>query len=165
MANREICGYAEKNGVFSMGTTAAMLAFTEAGITLCNIGDSRVFRYSGGDLRQISRDHIAGAPYGRKPPLSQNLGIPADELILEPYLARGSYRCGDVYLICSDGLTDMVSEESIAGVLGSVPAEEAAGVLAQMALDNGGRDNVTVIVCGVGKAPGVIARMMSAGKT
>ncbi len=165
VANREICGYAEKNGVFSMGTTAAMLSFTEAGITLCNIGDSRVFRYSGGDLRQISRDHIAGAPYGRKPPLSQNLGIPADELILEPYLARGSYRRGDVYLICSDGLTDMVSEESIAGVLGSVSAEEAAGVLAQMALDNGGRDNVTVIVCGVGKAPGVIARMMSAGKT
>ena len=47
-----------------------------------------------------------------------------------------------MYLICSDGLTDMVSEESIAGVLGSVSAEEAAGVLAQMALDNGGRDNV-----------------------
>ena len=60
----------------------------------------------------------------------------------------GSYRRGDVYLICSDGLTDMVSEESIAGVLGSVSAEEAAEVLAQMALDNGGRDNVTVIVCG-----------------
>ena len=48
-----------------------MLAFTGSGITLCNIGNSKVFRFCGGVLEQISKDHVAVAAFGVKPPLSQ----------------------------------------------------------------------------------------------
>lgn len=73
-----------------------MLLFTENEIVMCNIGDSKVFRYDSRKLEQISEDDYAPAAFGRKPPLSQNLGIPADELMLEPHLARGYYKKGDV---------------------------------------------------------------------
>lgn len=158
-ANRRICSFAESNSVISMGTTAALLEFTESGFTMCNIGDSKVFWYSNGKLQQISMDHLAGAPYGRKPPLSQNLGIPEHELLLEPYLTDGGCRPGDIFLICSDGLTDMVPADDIADVLRSAPAGEAAEILLDSALANGGRDNVTLIICNIAKAPGFLKRL------
>ena len=73
-----------------MGTTAAILAFTGNGVTLCNIGDSKIFRFCDGELEQISKDHVTVAAYGVKPPLSQNLGISPTELIIDPYLAQGA---------------------------------------------------------------------------
>jgi protein phosphatase len=74
-ANADICKYTEENGISSMGTTAAMLAFDKDGITLCNIGDSKIFRFREGSLEQLSVDHLCIAPFGVKAPLSQNLGI------------------------------------------------------------------------------------------
>ena len=153
-ANADICDYANENEISSMGTTAAMLAFTGSGITLCNIGDSRIFRFCDGVLEQISRDHVAVAAFGVKPPLSQNLGIPPTELIIEPYLAQGVYNDGDIYLICSDGLTDMVTTEEIAGILTSKPVEEACTGLLEKALSHGGRDNITIILCRVERESG-----------
>ena len=61
-ANRAICSFAEKHEIRSMGTTAAILAFGPKQITLCNLGDSKIFSFSGGRLQQISKDHIAQAP-------------------------------------------------------------------------------------------------------
>ena len=153
-ANADICDYAGENEISSMGTTAAMLAFADSGITLCNIGDSRIFRFCGGVLEQISKDHVSVAAFGMKPPLSQNLGIPPTELIIEPYLAQGAYNDGDVYLICSDGLTDLVTTEEITGILSSKPVEDACTELLEKALAHGGRDNVTVILCGIERESG-----------
>ena len=146
-ANQDICDYAALHNIASMGTTAAMLAFTGEEIALCNIGDSKIFRFYNGMLEQISKDHTAASPYGIKPPLLQNLGIPPDELIIEPYLAHGTYNVGDVYLLCSDGLTDMVPEDEIAPLLAANPAEKAASLLFEKALANGGKDNITLILC------------------
>lgn len=146
-ANSDICEYAKNNNVSAMGTTAAILAFTKAGITLCNIGDSKIFRFCDGVLEQISKDHVAVAAFGVKPPLSQNLGIPPSELVIDPYFAQGVYNDKDFYLICSDGLTDMVSEEQIRDVLASTPAKKVCPELLDRALKNGGRDNITAILC------------------
>lgn len=146
-ANQDICEYAALHNVSAMGTTAAILAFTNKEITLCNIGDSKIFRFYSGILEQISKDHISVSPYGVKPPLLQNLGIPPDELIIEPYLAHGTYNEGDLYLLCSDGLTDMVSKNEIAALLAANPAEKAASLLFERALVNGGKDNITLILC------------------
>lgn len=146
-ANADICDYGTLHEISAMGTTAAMLAFTEKDVVLCNIGDSKVFRLCDGVLEQISKDHVAVSAFGVKPPLSQNLGIPPNELIIDPYLARGAYNDGDVYLICSDGLTDMVSREEITHVLISKPIEEAITLLLEMTLANGGKDNTTIILC------------------
>ena len=145
-ANHLICAYAANHAIAAMGTTAAMLLFTHKKIVLCNIGDSRIFRLSDSGLVQISKDHVASAAFGRKPPLSQNLGIPPEQLLIEPYLATGRCRIGDRYLICSDGLTDMVTEQEIILLLQQPSPEEAASALVSKALENGGKDNVTVLV-------------------
>lgn len=153
-ANLDICDYAALHEVSAMGTTAAMLAFTKKEIVLCNIGDSKIFRLCDGTLEQISKDHVAVSAFGVKPPLSQNLGIPPEELILDPYLARGAYHSGDLYLICSDGLTDMVSKEEITEVLIATPLDKAAALLLEKALANGGKDNVTMILCKIERQSG-----------
>ena len=145
--NDDICRFADEHGVASTGTTAAMLAFTDKCVTVCNIGDSRVYRLAGGELTQISTDHVINAAPGRKPPLSQNLGIPKTEMKIEPYAARGAYGDGDVYVICSDGLTDAASREDIAKAASTMSAADAAEALVKLALDAGGRDNITVIIC------------------
>lgn len=150
-ANEEICKYADENQILSTGTTAAMLAFTKREITLCNIGDSKVFLFADDMLKQLSVDHIAIAPYGRKPPLSQNLGIRPSELIIDPYAASFEYRDGDIFLICSDGLTDMVSQDEIAAILRETDHKAVANLLLKKALENGGKDNITIILCKVCK--------------
>ena len=145
-ANRSICDYAQDNLVSSMGTTAAMILFSKKIITICNIGDSRIFRFSKGELDQISKDHVVMVQFGTKPPLSQNLGIPESFMIIEPYLSQGRYRNGDKYLICSDGLTDMLPENQISDIISKGNVLESAESLVEMSLSKGGKDNITVIL-------------------
>lgn len=97
-------------------------------------------------MKQISKDHIVISAFGTKPPLSQNLGISPDQLLIEPYLSHGRYKNGDKYLICSDGLTDMLTLEEIKELLTSQKVEDSASKLVDRALKNGGKDNVTVIL-------------------
>lgn len=145
-ANAEICDYIEKNPISSMGTTAAMMLFTKKEITLCNVGDSKIFRFSNGEIEQISKDHVVMSAFCKKPPLSQNLGIPPTEMLIEPYVSQGNYKRGDKYLICSDGLTDMVTVDDIKEVVNNEPLNKATGILLNKALENGGRDNTTIIL-------------------
>lgn len=146
LANKEICTYIEQHSLTSMGTTSAILSFSKAKIYLCNIGDSKIFRFSDGVLRQISYDHVSVSAYGTKPPLSQNLGIPENELIISPYISSCDYRNNDIYLICSDGLTDMVSVADIEQTLKNTAENKTADVLVQKALNIGGKDNITLIL-------------------
>lgn len=148
-ANEKICKYTDENDLFSMGTTAALLAFSDKEIALCNIGDSKIFRFADRELEQISVDHYSVAVYGHKPPLSQNLGIPETEMIIDPYVARGQYNDGDVYLICSDGLTDMVTADNITQILLETEFSNTVNILLKTALENGGKDNITIILCRV----------------
>ncbi|MCR5735253.1 MAG: protein phosphatase 2C domain-containing protein [Lachnospiraceae bacterium] len=150
-ANEKIYKYAAENNIESMGTTGALLYFAKDGITLCNIGDSRIFRFVDGVLKQISFDHVAPYKVGGKPPLSQNLGIPPEEMQIDPYVATGEYQDGDIYLICSDGLTDMVDEEEISRIISAYSIKDAVPKLLRTALENGGKDNTTVILCRVKK--------------
>lgn len=146
-ANSDICNYASTHSITSMGTTAAVLAFTKKEVVLCNIGDSKIFRFRNGVLEQLSKDHVSVSPFGVKPPLYQSLGIPPDELIIEPYLTQTAYKDGDLYLICSDGLTDMLPVSEIRDTLASCSIHEAVPQLLDRALANGGKDNITIILC------------------
>lgn len=149
--NDELCDYVNKNNITSMGTTAAMLAFTREGIALCNIGDTKIFRISDGIIEKISKDHLAVAAFGVKPPLSQNLGIPSNELLIEPYLAQGKYEDGDIFLICSDGLTDMLTVDEILEIIQSNALPKAGELLVEKALEKGGKDNITIILLNIKK--------------
>ena len=151
-ANEKVCRFMKENSLSCSGTTAAMMAFTKKEIYLCNIGDSKIFMLNRKRLQQISFDHVAAGVFGNKPPLSQNIGIPPEELIIEPYLSKGYYKIGDVFLISSDGLTDMVTNERIEEILNEHDnIETAAKKLLEEALENGGKDNTTIILCKINK--------------
>lgn len=147
--NEEICRYAKEKAITSMGTTAAIVVFSNIDINLCNIGDSKILRFSEGRLEQISQDHVMISAYGVKPPLSQNLGIPKSELLIEPYISQEKYNHGDIYLICTDGLTDMVSDNEIIQIVRESRFCELTRKLLDRALYNGGKDNITIIGCKV----------------
>lgn len=149
--NEELCDYVNENNITSMGTTVAMLAFTSKDITLCNVGDTKIFHISNGIIEKISRDHLAVSAFGVKPPLSQNLGIPSEELIIEPYFAQGVYADGDTFLICSDGLTDMLTLDEILEGIKSNSLPKACQFLLEKALEKGGKDNITIVLLNIKK--------------
>lgn len=139
-----------------MGSTVAMLTFYKNVVYVCNLGDSKIFRFRNNSLMQISVDHTdekflkANGVTNRKPRLTQHLGIDPDEMRLEPYIAKGHINSGDRYLICSDGLTDMISNAEIIRRLRDVKDIDACvNELISEALANGGRDNITVEIIDV----------------
>ena len=160
-ANAQICAEMEKNGGRRMGSTLAALYIDNGKALCCNIGDSRVYLYRDGQLRLLSTDHNKAARmvelgvlnpeqaarHRSRHELTQHLGIFEKEMVLEPAFSQEmELMDGDVFLLCSDGLTDMVSEEKIAARLADGgSAEEQTKDLIQMALTAGGRDNVTVL--------------------
>ena len=79
--------------------------------------------------------------------MTQSLGIPPEEFLIVPYITTRPYHKNDIYLICSDGLTDMVSQEEIAEILTETDFEKAGEKLLIRALENGGRDNITILLC------------------
>ena len=150
--NRRICEETRRTHSRRMGSTAAVLFFEGRRGWLCNLGDSPIFRFREGCLEQLSVNHTNEESLrqnhitGRKPSLTQHLGIFPEEMILEPYIAPLEFKCGDFFLLCSDGLTDMVSRQEIGDILSrySKP-EEVARKLIDTAEENGGKDNITVI--------------------
>lgn len=132
------------------GSTMAALYFSSGYVYTCNIGDSRAYRLRDGEFLQLSVDHVEKRPEGerKKAPLTQHLGIDPEDMQIEPYIAKGRICKGDTYLLCSDGLTDMLTNFEISDIM--LNYEEPADCvqkLIQSALEHGGRDNITVIVC------------------
>ncbi len=145
-ANLMICKYAAENKVSRIGTTAVLAAVDKGYVHICNIGDSRLYVCRNNEMKQLSIDHVTFAPYGRKAPLSQNLGIPDTAMLIEPYTSHLKIKSSDRYVLCSDGLTDMVPEAQICEIISSQKLDEAVRSLYSLAMKNGGRDNITMIV-------------------
>lgn len=132
------------------GTTMAALYFSSGYVYVCNVGDSRAYRLRDGEFLQLSVDHIEKRPAGerKKAPLTQHLGIDPEDMEIEPHIAKGRIARGDIYLLCSDGLTDMLTNFEICDLI--LRFEEPADCVQQLiqaALERGGRDNITVILC------------------
>ena len=161
-----------------MGTTLVVTLFFDNRICVAHIGDSRLYRLRGETFEQITRDHSllqeqidSGMITREAAKLSNNknlvtraLGIDA-EVDTEVHVYET--KPGDTYLLCSDGLSDMVGDEDMQLTLTSLQAnlQLAAEQLVQQANDNGGRDNISVILVRVKDdyaAPkGWIARLIS----
>lgn len=145
--NGEVVSAANELLTTHMGTTMVAFCFTGDTAYACNLGDSRAYVLRDGQLVQMSEDHVEARGSGKKSPLTQHLGIDPEELLLEPHISSCRIKELDQYLLCSDGLTDMLSDEEIAGIMtASAAPEECVRDLIDAALKNGGRDNVTVIV-------------------
>lgn len=135
-----------------MGATMVSLYFSGNYVYVCNVGDSRAYRLRDGEFLQLSTDHVEKRPGkdNRKSPLTQYLGYGTEDVLLDPYIAKGAIRRGDMYLLCSDGLTDMVTNFEIADImLKSSDTESCVQELIRSALEHGGRDNITIILCKV----------------
>lgn len=133
-----------------MGSTLVTLYFIGRYVYSCNLGDSRAYRLRDGEFLQISEDHVekrSGMDH-KKAPLTQYLGINTDDMEIEPYIAKGTLKQNDMYLLCSDGLTDMLTNFEISDIMmKSEDAEDCVQSLIQAALAQGGRDNITAIIC------------------
>lgn len=146
--NHTVFEYSTEKRIRTMGTTVAMLAVGEEAVYACNVGDSRLYQFDEDGFRQISMDHVLkGGPFG-KAPLTQYIGIPEDHMGIEPYICRLECTPGMRYLLCSDGVTDMLSDAELADILTrEASVRETVEVLLERALMKGGRDNVTIVLC------------------
>ncbi len=159
-ANSRICEEIESRGK-RMGTTLAAVYAVKGKFYCVNIGDTRIYHYSKGILEQISFDHthaqtivdageammdeIGSIPDAKK--LTRHLGIFPEEANLSPNISViDDVDNGDILLLCSDGLTDMLSDDEITAVLSTAESsQDCASKLVRLALERGGKDNITTI--------------------
>ncbi len=147
--------------VEGMGTTLTALLWADADVAVCHIGDSRAYLLRDHELYQITTDHTliqSLVDEGRLSPAAA-ANHPQRSLIMralqgstdaDPDLAIHEAILGDRYLLCSDGLTDVVSDEALYGLLSTVDdADQAVNQLIDLAIRNGGPDNITCIVADV----------------
>ena len=151
-----------------MGTTLTAAWVGEKEVTLVHVGDSRCYRWRDGGLERLTDDHSLveemvrqgrltpeeAAVHPQRSIITRALG---PEGVVEPDTLTVPARGGDLFLLCSDGLTSMIGEDEIADVLASTDDIEAAGrALVDRANQAGGRDNITVVLFrleGVGTTP------------
>lgn len=142
-----------------MGTTLVFAWFLDNRLFLAHVGDSRAYRWRDGGLRQLTRDHSllqeqidSGLISLEEARYSANRNLVTRALGIEPEVevevAVHDTRPGDLVLLCSDGLNDMLDDEEIAEILHETGdnLSFAAERLVDRANDNGGRDNVSVIL-------------------
>jgi protein phosphatase len=142
-----------------MGTTLVVCLFYDNKALVAHLGDSRLYRMRDATLKQITRDHSllqeqidSGLITAEQAKHAQHKNLVTKALgidpTVEPEIREYETRPGDIYLLCSDGLCDMVADEDISMTLEALGAnlKLAAQQLVQMANDNGGKDNVSVIL-------------------
>jgi protein phosphatase len=142
-----------------MGTTLVMAQFFDNRMMVAHVGDSRLYRLRDGVIHQLTKDHSllqeqidSGLLTPEQARFSQNRNLVTRAMGVDSTVrtdvAEHEVHPGDVYLLCSDGLNDMVEdsviEEALAGLSVNLPL--CASQLVQLANDNGGRDNVSVIL-------------------
>src|SRR5437660_2522134 len=158
-ANRRIYEMAQGDTEHAgMGTTLTAAMVTGREVAVGHVGDSRLYRLRDGKLERLTEDHSLVEELmrqGRLTPeeaeshpqrsiITRALG-PEPDVDVETFTDAG--RDGDIYLICSDGLSGMVAEEEIAAILkGSRSLDGAAKQLVDAANEGGGKDNITVVL-------------------
>ena len=149
-ANRRICLEAEKRHE-TIGTTLVMAAISKNHLQVYNLGDSRAYLLQKDKFICLTEDHTTSTnrPFlnQRSHSLSQYLGVPEDEFIIEPYCADIGLIAGDKILLCSDGLTDMLCEDVLKSfLLMGMHPKQIARKLADASIAAGGKDNITALI-------------------
>lgn len=158
-AHEAIAAHARENaGCSGMGTTLSVIWRGGRYMYIAHVGDSRIYRMRGGELEQITQDHSLveelvrarlitreeARTHPRRNIITRALGTQGENA--PDMLAADTCR-GDVWLLCSDGLTGMISDKAIADtIIANENLDAAADSLLEQALDAGGKDNVTLIL-------------------
>lgn len=170
--NEEIHRKGQANAEFhGMGTTASVLVLVPQGALVAHVGDSRVYRFRGNKIEQLTFDHslvwemTASGQYNPNLPnlvpkniITRSLG-PHKNVQVD---LEGPFplEIGDTFLLCSDGLSGQVKDEEMGVIMGAMPPAEAAQVLIDLANLRGGPDNITVIIVRI-TGPAITARANS----
>ncbi|MBC8392254.1 MAG: serine/threonine-protein phosphatase [Deltaproteobacteria bacterium] len=157
LANRGVHDVAQSDESYEgMGATVSLAYFTEDALIVANVGDSPVYLVHNGNIELLSVIHNVITEQSAVNPdavdfisdqykylLTRGMGI---EETVEPDISEIQYFNGDILVISSDGLTDLVTPEEILEVVNNKPTDDACRILVDMANDRGGHDNVTVVV-------------------
>lgn len=161
-ANRRIYEMSRHESSLSgMGTTVTLLWEGDESVLVAHVGDSRAYRLRDGELQQMTDDHSIVAELLRNKVITAEMArthpyrnvitraVGVDPSVLADILTFDK-KPGDLWLVCSDGLYNMVPDETIADFLKSSETDEAAaGRLLDEALKNGGTDNISFLLCRV----------------
>ena len=160
LANFTVYDQAQQLEEFSgMGTTLTFLWEAEKCVHLCHVGDSRAYLLRDGEFKQITDDHSLVAELLRNNMISPDAArthpyrnvitraVGVDPVVTADLFTHDTQE-DDLWLICSDGLTNMVPDETLASVLKEADSDEtAADELLALALEKGGTDNITFVLC------------------
>ena len=164
-ANRAICEYIDASEGKNMGSTLAFVCISpkEKVAFVANVGDSKVFLLRSGVLTKLTVDHNEAQrlvdlgmiteeearTHKGKSKLTQHLGIHPEEMVIEPEISEEiPIQKGDVFLVCSDGLTDVMNYNEIIQVLSlKLSTKRKCKRIIQTSNGNGGVDNITAIIC------------------
>jgi serine/threonine protein phosphatase PrpC len=156
---------ASEPGLAGMGTTCVGLVFTEDQLLITNVGDSRAYRIRGDEVEQLTEDHtlvqelvrsgaISAEQAGNHPVshmLTRSLG-PTPTVDVDYFVSPDPPQRGDRYLLCCDGLFNMVGAEEFGEILEVFSLDDAVQELIDLANLRGGTDNITLIIIEVGEA-------------
>jgi protein phosphatase len=156
-ANRRLRDEAARRDVQLIGTTIAALLVSQRECACLWAGDSRIYLYRNGRLRQLTRDHseVEAVRSWRTHKADDTLHLPPSNVITRALGAEDMIEIdcetievvdGDVFLLCSDGLTNEVAEAAIEHALLPGNCRQASQELLDLALEHGGRDNITAVV-------------------
>lgn len=161
--NDAVCRMGKKRKC-TMGSTAVIMRINNEQATICNVGDSRAYIYRNNKLEQLTEDHTVAADnirmcknlgieyinLGKKATntLTQHLGIEEKEFVLEPAISdKIDMKNGDIYMLCSDGLSHLIDESEICEILKKeISISDKGEVLSELALAAGGTDNITIVL-------------------
>ena len=159
LANDKILNLARQNASYlGMGTTATILSLNGKQAYFAHVGDSRIYRLRNNSLEQLTEDHSYVETLVRRGEITpeearvhpmKNVLTQAVGAVEKIFIDAANFQVegGDTFLLCTDGLTNMVDDENIAKILRG--ASNPADALIDAALKAGGRDNISVIVVGV----------------
>ena len=174
-ANRAISDKARENPEFAdMGTTCSVLALSPYGAFVGHVGDSRVYRVRNSEIQQLTFDHSLQwemIRQGRATAETVDLLHPRnvitrclgpDQNVQIDIEGPFHVQKGDRFVICSDGLTNHVSDAEIGAIAGNLPPTEASRLLIDLTNYRGGSDNVTVVVANVEDFPAITSPVVDA---
>ena len=163
LANDNILKHVGRNPQYhGMGCTAELLAFTQESFIIGHVGDSRTYRLKSNMLEQLTKDHSMVqdqldkgliTPKEARRHLMRNVILRAigvsDTVALD--ILKGKKKPGHLFLLCSDGLTDMIEESDMLAILcAEGTLDEKTNALIQQAKQAGGKDNVTAVLSAIG---------------
>jgi protein phosphatase len=164
-ANRAVYEMCASEVVFGRpGSTVVALLMHSGGTEIAHVGDSRAYMIHDGKVARVTRDHslvqelverglITPEQAARHPDanrITRALGM-TPEVDIEVRSAPLLHAAGDVFVLCSDGLSDLVEDEEILGIAGAGPLTEAVDKLVNLANARGGHDNITVVLARAGE--------------